>query len=30
VSYVDTNKDILAGTRNISKAGVVGSLSVTF
>ncbi len=30
VSYVDTDKDILVGTRNISKAGVVGSLSVSF
>lgn len=30
VSYVDTNKNILAGTRNVSKAGVVGSLAVSF
>lgn len=30
VSYVDTDKDILVGPRNISKAGVVGSLGVSF
>ena len=30
ISYVDTNKDILAGTRNVSKAGIVGSLGVSF
>jgi len=30
VSYVDTDKDILVGPRNISKAGVVGSLAVSF
>ncbi len=30
VSYVDTNKDILAGPRNVSKAGIVGSLAVSF
>lgn len=30
VNYTDTNKNILVGTRNISKAGVVGSLSVSF
>ena len=30
VSYVDTNKDAFVGTRNISKAGVVGSIGVAF
>lgn len=30
VSYVDTNKDLFVGTRNISKAGVVGSIGVAF
>ncbi|UZW56707.1 TorF family putative porin [Sphingobium sp. JS3065] len=30
VSYVDTNKDLFNGTRNISKAGVVGTIGVAF
>jgi len=30
VSYVDTDKDAFVGTRNISKAGVVGSVGVAF
>jgi uncharacterized protein (TIGR02001 family) len=30
VSYVDTDKDLFVGTRNISKAGVVGSVGVAF
>lgn len=30
VSYVDTNKDLFVGPRNISKAGVVGSVGVAF
>jgi uncharacterized protein (TIGR02001 family) len=30
VSYVDTNKNAFNGTRNLSKAGVVGSIGVAF
>ena len=30
VSYVDTNKDLYVGPRNVSKAGVVGSIGVAF
>jgi uncharacterized protein (TIGR02001 family) len=30
VSYVDTNRDAFIGTRNITKAGVVGSLTAAF
>jgi uncharacterized protein (TIGR02001 family) len=30
VSYVDTNKNLYNGTRNISKAGVVGTIGVAF
>ena len=30
VSYVDTNKDLFVGPRNISKAGVVGTIGVAF
>jgi len=30
ISYVDTNKSLYVGSRNISKAGVVGSLGVSF
>jgi uncharacterized protein (TIGR02001 family) len=30
VSYVDTDKDLFVGTKNISKAGVVGSIGVAF
>lgn len=30
VSYVDTDKSAFVGTRNISKAGVVGSIGVSF
>ncbi len=30
VSYVDTDKDLFVGTRNVSKAGVVGSIGVSF
>ena len=30
VSYVDTNKSSYVGTRNIAKAGVVGSIGASF
>lgn len=30
VSYVDTDKDLFVATRNVSKAGVVGSVGVAF
>jgi uncharacterized protein (TIGR02001 family) len=30
VSYVDTDKDAFVGTRNVTKAGVVGSVGVSF
>ncbi|UZW55659.1 hypothetical protein NUH86_02305 [Sphingobium sp. JS3065] len=30
VSYVDTDKDMIVGTRNETKAGVVGTLGVAF
>jgi uncharacterized protein (TIGR02001 family) len=30
ISYVDTNKNAFNGTRNISKAGVVGTVGVAF
>lgn len=29
-AYVDTDADLFAGTRNVSKAGVVGSVGVSF
>lgn len=30
VSYVDTDKSLFVGTKNVSKAGVVGSIGVAF
>lgn len=30
VSYVDTNKSLFVGSRNVSKAGVVGSVGASF